>query len=122
MSSYRLLVVWIFVHCVCRNRSELILPALELDAEKIDQIALLLKGALTAEAKVALKLNVPKENIDEIVTMLPSLTAPTVSPLYQSDWFAVESVIDEDVVRELIPDLIKGGAVGIIEYPLNKII
>ncbi len=90
--------------------------------EKIDQIALLLKGALTAEAKVALKMNVPKENIDEIVTMLPSLTAPTVSPLYQSDWFAVESVIDEDVVRELIPDLIKGGAVGIIEYPLNKII
>lgn len=90
--------------------------------EKIDQIALLLKGALTAEAKVALKMNVPKENLDQIVTMLPSLTAPTVSPLYQSNWFAVESVIDEDVVRELIPDLIKGGAVGIIEYPLNKII
>lgn len=90
--------------------------------EKIDQIALLLKGALTAEAKVALKMNVPKENLDKIVAMLPSLTAPTVSPLYQSDWFAVESVIDEDVVRELIPDLIKGGAVGIIEYPLNKII
>ncbi len=90
--------------------------------EKIDQIALLLKGALTAEAKVALKMNVPKQNLDEIVTMLPSLTAPTVSPLYQSEWFAVESVIDEDIVRELIPDLIKGGAVGIIEYPLNKII
>ncbi len=90
--------------------------------QKIDQIALLLKGALAAEAKVGIKLNVAKEHLDRIVKMLPSLTAPTVSPLYQTDWFAVESVINEDVVRELIPQLIKSGAVGIIEYPLNKII
>jgi ATP phosphoribosyltransferase len=90
--------------------------------EKIDQISLLLKGALAAEAKVGIKMNVSKEQLDPIVKMLPSLTAPTVSPLYQTDWFAVESVISEDVVRELIPKLIKNGAVGIIEYPLNKVI
>lgn len=90
--------------------------------EKIEQIALLLRGALTAEAKVGIKMNVPKERLDTIVSMLPSLTAPTVSPLYKTDWFAVESIISEEVVRELIPQLIKNGAVGIIEYPLNKII
>ncbi len=90
--------------------------------EKIEQIALLLRGALTAEAKVVIKMNVPKERLDTIVSMLPSLTAPTVSPLYKTDWFAVESIISEEVVRELIPQLIKNGAVGIIEYPLNKII
>jgi len=90
--------------------------------EKIEQIALLLKGALAAEAKVGIKMNVPREHLDRIVSMLPSLTAPTVSSLYKSDWFAVESVISEEVVRELIPRLIKNGAVGIIEYPLNKII
>jgi ATP phosphoribosyltransferase len=67
-------------------------------------------------------MNVPKEHLDRIVKMLPSLTAPTVSPLYESEWCAVESVIDEGIVRELIPQLIQNGAVGIIEYPLNKII
>jgi ATP phosphoribosyltransferase len=67
-------------------------------------------------------MNVPKEQLDTIVSMLPSLTAPTVSPLYKNEWFAVESIISEEVVRELIPQLIKNGAVGIIEYPLNKII
>lgn len=90
--------------------------------DKINQIAMLLKGALSAEAKVGLKMNVPKEHLDRIVKMLPSLTAPTVSPLYESEWFAVESVIDEAIVRELIPQLIKNGAVGVIEYPLNKIV
>src|SRR4030095_1942036 len=90
--------------------------------EKIEQIALLLKGALLAEAKVGIKMHVPRAQLDRVVSMLPSLTAPTVSPLYKSDWFAVESIISEDVVRELIPRLIKNGAVGIIEYPLNKIV
>lgn len=90
--------------------------------EKIEQISLLLKGALTAEAKVGIKMNVRKEQLETIVSMVPSLTAPTVSPLYKTEWFAVESVISEDVVRELIPQLIKQGAVGIIEYPLNKIV
>ena len=90
--------------------------------EKIQQIALLLTGALAAEAKVGIKMNVPKEKLDHVVSMLPSLTAPTVSPLYKTEWFAVESVISESTVRELIPQLIKNGAVGLIEYPLNKII
>ena len=90
--------------------------------EKIQQIALLLTGALTAEAKVGIKMNVSQEKLDQVVRMLPSLTAPTVSPLYKTEWFAVESVISESTVRELIPQLIKNGAVGIIEYPLNKII
>lgn len=90
--------------------------------EKIEQISLLLKGALSAEAKVGIKMNVPKDRLETIVGMLPSLTAPTVSPLYKSEWFAVESIISEDIVREMIPRLIKNGAVGIIEYPLNKIV
>lgn len=90
--------------------------------EKIEQIALLLKGALMAEAKVGIKLNVPKAKLDTIVNMLPSLNGPTVSSIYGRDWYAVESVISEEVVRELIPQLIKHGAEGIIEYPLNKIV
>ena len=90
--------------------------------EKIQQISLLLTGALAAEAKVGIKMNVSKEKLDQVVSMLPSLTAPTVSPLYKTEWFAVESVISESTVRELIPQLMKNGAVGIIEYPLNKII
>lgn len=90
--------------------------------EKIDQIGLLLAGALRAETQVGLKLNVPKAELDTIVAMLPSITAPTISNLYGKDWFSVESVIAEDVVRELIPKLMKAGAVGIIEYGLNKVI
>src|SRR5690606_13466728 len=89
---------------------------------KIEQISLLLSGAMQAEAKVGLKMNVPKNVLDDIVKMIPSITSPTVSPLYGSDWFAVESVISEHVVRDLIPELRKAGAEGIIEYPLNKII
>jgi len=90
--------------------------------EKIEQIGLLLLGALQAEMQVGLKLNAPKERLDAIVAMLPSITAPTVSTLYGTDWFSVESVIAENVVRELIPKLLKAGAVGIIEYSLNKVI
>lgn len=90
--------------------------------EKIEQISLLLNGALQAEAKVGLKMNVPKERLDEVIAMIPSITAPTVSPLYKTEWFAVETVIVEAVVRELIPQLLKHGAVGIIEYPLNKVV
>ena len=90
--------------------------------EKIKQIALLLKGALQAEKMVGLKMNVPKERLEQVVEILPSLNAPTVSPLYQSDWFAVETVVSSSVVRDLIPELLKNGAEGIIEYPLNKVI
>ncbi len=90
--------------------------------EKIDHVALLFKGALQAEKMVGLKTNVPKEKLEKVVDLLPSLNAPTVSPLYHSDWFAVEIVVDAAVVRDLIPELIKNGAEGIIEYPLNKVI
>jgi len=90
--------------------------------EKINQIALLLNGALKAGKLVGIKMNVPSEQLDSIVELLPSLTAPTVSKLYNTEWFSVESIINEATVRELIPELIHRGADGIIEYPLNKIV
>lgn len=90
--------------------------------EKIEQIALLLKGALLGEKLVGLKMNVPNTQLEKIVSLLPSLTAPTVAPLYQSDWFSVETVANSNVMRDLIPELLKNGAEGIIEYPLNKVI
>jgi len=90
--------------------------------EKINNIALLLRGALNAGNFVGIKMNAPKEYIDDIVTLIPSLTAPTVSQLYNSDWLSVESVVDEAVVREIIPKLISLGADGIVEYPLNKVV
>ncbi len=90
--------------------------------EKIEQIHLLLQAALEARKMVGLKMNVPEDKLDTIVGLLPSLNAPTVSPLYKSDWFAVESVISEEVVRSLIPKLMKAGATGIIEYGLNKVV
>jgi len=90
--------------------------------EKIEQVALLLKGALVAEKMVGLKMNVPEAKLKEVVGLLPSLNAPTVSPLYQSNWFAVETVVAGSVMRDLIPELLKHGAEGIIEYPLNKVI
>jgi ATP phosphoribosyltransferase len=90
--------------------------------KKIQQISLLLKGALNADTLVGLKMNVPKKTIEKIVKLLPSITAPTVSELYNADWFSVETVISEKLVRELIPVLIDEGADGIIEYPLNKVV
>jgi ATP phosphoribosyltransferase len=90
--------------------------------EKIEQIALLLKGSLLGEKLVGLKMNVPETKIKDIVSLLPSLNAPTVAHLYQSDWFSVETVVDSGEVRRLIPKLLKAGAEGIIEYPLNKVV
>jgi ATP phosphoribosyltransferase len=90
--------------------------------EKIEQIALLLQGALRGEKLVGLKMNVAEKNVQAVVDLLPSLNAPTVAHLYKSDWLAVESVVDTKVVRDLIPKLLKAGAEGIIEYPLNKVI
>ncbi len=90
--------------------------------EKIEQISLLLKGALKADGMVGLKMNVPKEKLDEVIKLLPSLTAPTIANLYQQDWFSIETVISEFTVRELIPKLRKSGVEGIIEYSLNKVI
>ena len=90
--------------------------------DKIEQIAKLLKGALDAEGMVGLKMNVPKERFEEVMKILPSITAPTVADLYNQAWVSVETVMSELEARELIPQLIKKGAVGIIEYPLNKVI
>ncbi len=90
--------------------------------EKILQIALLLKGALAAGRLVGVKMNIPQSLIENIVALLPSLNAPTIAPLYHSDWFSVEIIVDSGVVRDLIPVLIKEGAEGIIEYPLNKVL
>jgi ATP phosphoribosyltransferase len=90
--------------------------------KKIEQIALLLKGALLGEKLVGIKMNVPNDRLEKIVSLLPSLNAPTVAPLYQSEWFSVESVVDLEKVRDLIPELLKNGAEGIIEYPLNKVV
>ena len=90
--------------------------------KKLEQIALLLKGALLGEKLVGLKMNVPETLLENVVSLLPSLNAPTVSPLYQSKWFSVETVVSSDKVRDLIPKLLKSGAEGIIEYPLNKVV
>jgi ATP phosphoribosyltransferase len=95
---------------------------------KIEQIKLLLLGALSAENKVGIKLNVPESNLEKVVELIPSITAPTIATLHPSPnlkgvkWYSVESVLEEAKVRDLIPKLIQAGAVGIIEYPLNKII
>ena len=89
---------------------------------KIDQIALLLKGALRAENMVGLKMNAPVKKIEAVIKILPSLNAPTVAGLYNSNWVSVEAVVDIRTVRDLIPQLIEAGAQGIIEYSLNKLI
>jgi ATP phosphoribosyltransferase len=90
--------------------------------DKIEQIHMLLQSALEARKMVMLKMNCPKESLDTVVSLLPSLDAPTVSGLYKSDWFAVESVVSEEVVRSIIPKLLRAGAKGIIEYSLNKVL
>ncbi len=89
---------------------------------KIEQVALLLKGALRGQKMVGLKMNVPEDSIEAITALLPSLTAPTVAHLYEAPWFSVESVVSQKIVRDLIPELLRKGAEGIIEYPLNKVI
>ena len=90
--------------------------------KKIEQIRTLLIGSLQAMGKVGIKLNVSKENLEKVMSLLPSLKAPTISSLYSEEWFAIESVIDTSIVRDLIPVLLEAGAQGIIEYPLNKVI
>ena len=94
----------------------------EAKRQKIEQIALLLKGALHGEKMVGIKMNVPEEKMDDVIGMLPSLNAPTVASLYNTKWFSVEIVVSSEAVRDLIPELLKHGAEGIIEYPLNKVI
>jgi ATP phosphoribosyltransferase len=89
---------------------------------KIETLALLLQGALNAESKVGLKFNLPKAKLPEILATLPALRNPTVSPLSEPAWVALETIIDEAVVRSIIPTLKAHGAEGIIEYPLNKVV
>jgi ATP phosphoribosyltransferase len=90
--------------------------------EKLENIALLLQGAIAAEGKVGLKMNVPKQALKVVADLLPSLTSPTISHLADSDWLALEIIANEVDVRGLIPNLRRAGATGIIEYPLNKVI
>ncbi len=90
--------------------------------DKMDQLVLLLKGAIDATNMVGLKMNVEKKNLDKLLKQLSSLKNPTISSLSQPDWVAVETVIEEGVVRRLIPQLKAAGAQGIIEYALNKLI
>jgi ATP phosphoribosyltransferase len=90
--------------------------------EKIEQISMLLQSALRADRLVVLKMNVPKEKLQPVVDILPSLNAPTVSTLYKKEWCSVETVINEAEVRELIPRLMAAGAQGIIEHSLNKVL
>ncbi|MBU0759841.1 MAG: ATP phosphoribosyltransferase [Candidatus Omnitrophica bacterium] len=90
--------------------------------EKIESIALLLKGAIQAEEKVGLKMNVEKKNLDKVISILPAMKKPTISQLSQEGWCAIETIVDEKVVRNIIPRLKQSGAQGIIEYPLNKVI
>jgi ATP phosphoribosyltransferase len=90
--------------------------------QKIETLALLLRGALEAESKVGLKMNLQEKDLASLLKSLPALRNPTVSSLSQPGWVAVETIIDEKVVRELIPQLKAAGAEGIIEYPLNKVV
>ena len=90
--------------------------------KKMEQIHLLLEGALNAYKKVGLKMNVPGDAIDKVIPMLPSLRSPTIAKLYGQDWYAIEVIVDEETVRELIPRLQEAGAEGFIEYALNKVI
>ena len=90
--------------------------------KKIQQLSLLLRGALNAENMVGLKMNVPDKKLEDVMKVLPSITAPTIAKLYHTDWFSVETVISEKIVREIVPQLIQLGADGVIEYSLNKIV
>jgi len=90
--------------------------------EKMENMAMLLTGALAAEGMVGLKMNAPEKSLDKIMSVLPALKKPTISALFDPNWFALEVIIEEKTVKQLIPALKRAGAEGIIEYPLNKII
>jgi ATP phosphoribosyltransferase len=89
---------------------------------KLENLALLLEGALCAEDKVGLKMNVRRDRMEAVLKALTALRRPTVSPLSDSDWVALETIIDERTVRDIIPELKRAGAEGIVEYPLNKLV
>jgi ATP phosphoribosyltransferase len=90
--------------------------------KKIEQVRILLNGALQAENRVGLKMNIAEEDMDKITEILPSLKSPTIAKLYKQEWYSVETIVNKNIVRELIPKLQEAGAEGIIEYPLNKVV
>jgi len=89
---------------------------------KMENIAMLLKGALAAEEKVGLKMNVPEKSFKRVLSLLSAMHSPTVSQLSDTGWYAIDVITDERKVRDLIPKLKSAGASGIVEYPLNKVI
>jgi len=89
---------------------------------KIDDIVLMLRATMAAEGKAGLMMNVPKEKLDEVIALLPALQTPTISSLSDDKWFAVSTIIDESIIRKLVPQLKSSGACGIVEYPISKII
>ena len=90
--------------------------------QKVENLAMLLQGALNADQLVGLKMNVPKSNLDNIMAILPALKKPTISPLSDQHWLAAEIIVEEKVARDLIPKLKRAGAEGLVEYPLNKVV
>jgi ATP phosphoribosyltransferase len=89
---------------------------------KLENIAMLLQSALDADTLVGLKMNVPRASLDSIIAVLPALGSPTISPLSDVNWVALETIIPEKTVRDIIPELKRAGATGLVEYPLNKVI
>jgi ATP phosphoribosyltransferase len=90
--------------------------------QKIDQIATMLRGAIDAQSQVGLMLNVKRENLEAVLAVLPALNSPTVSELRDSEWVAVNTIVEERVARDVIPRLKAAGGAGIVEYPLNKVV
>ncbi|MBU2512559.1 ATP phosphoribosyltransferase [bacterium] len=90
--------------------------------QKIERLSMLLKSVLTAECRVGLMMNVRQQDVDEVIKILPALNKPTISPLINSDWIALNTVVEEKIVRQIIPELLEKGAEGIIEYALNKVV
>ncbi len=89
---------------------------------KVENISMLLRGALNAEQMVGLKMNVARADLDAVTALLPALKNPTISPLSNENWVALEIIVSENIVRDLLPQLKRAGAEGIVEYPLNKVI
>ncbi|MDA0836733.1 MAG: ATP phosphoribosyltransferase [Planctomycetota bacterium] len=89
---------------------------------KMENLAMLLQGAINAKGKVGLKMNIETSKIEDVLRLLPAMRRPTISQLAEPEWSAIETIIDESVVRDIVPELKRAGAEGIIEYPLNKVI
>ncbi len=114
------------IDTVCTSTAQLIANKQSFSDEwkrsKIEALRLLLKGAILAETKVGLKMNVAAKDLNAVLKVLPAMKKPTVSPLATKGWYDIDTIISEDEVKKLIPKLKKAGAQGIIEYPLNKVI